>query len=247
MTIDAVRAGLDDRRGRARARAPRDRPRPRAASSTAAASSRDIVLALRPAGRNHRGLRLPLVGWVVGARAARAVAAGRRDRARRRPLERRRSAASARTSRARRDDRRAQARRDPARRRCCATRSLSGALLVGLAANLLNQLDTRPGRALKAYLAGVALRSGAPRRRCAVLLAPYDLREMAMLGDAGSNALGRRARFESVEQVHGRGALDARSAALAGLTLLGERRSLGDADRADARCFASSTRSGRQP
>jgi len=34
-----------------------------------------------------------------------------------------------------------------------ATRKLSGALLVGLAANALNQLDTRPGRALKAYLA----------------------------------------------------------------------------------------------
>src|SRR5204863_95804 len=33
-----------------------------------------------------------------------------------------------------------------------ATRRLSGALLVGLAANFVNQLDTRPGRALKAYL-----------------------------------------------------------------------------------------------
>ena len=32
------------------------------------------------------------------------------------------------------------------------TRRLSGALLVALAANLLNQLDTRPGRALKAYI-----------------------------------------------------------------------------------------------
>ena len=33
-----------------------------------------------------------------------------------------------------------------------ATRKLSGALLVALAANLWNQLDTKPGRALKAYL-----------------------------------------------------------------------------------------------
>ena len=33
-----------------------------------------------------------------------------------------------------------------------ATRRLSGALLVALAANLWNQLDTKPGRALKAYL-----------------------------------------------------------------------------------------------
>ena len=60
-----------------------------------------------------------------------------------------------------------------------ATRKVSGALLVGLAANSLNQLDTRPGRALKAYLAGApsrcVLRSEAPsssfhtifaRRRC---------------------------------------------------------------------------------
>ncbi len=46
-----------------------------------------------------------------------------------------------------------------------ATRSLSGALLVGLSANALNQLDTRPGRALKAYLlarAALADGRGAP-------------------------------------------------------------------------------------
>ena len=55
------------------------------------------------------------------------------------------------------------------------TRSLSGALLVALAANVLNQLDTRPGRALKAFaLASIAARP--PRRALAtaVLLAPYD-------------------------------------------------------------------------
>ena len=69
------------------------------------------------------------------------------------------------------------------------TRSLSGALLVGLAANVLNQLDTRPGRALKAYLVARPPLGGRPTR-VAVLLAPYDLREMTMLGDAGSNALG---------------------------------------------------------
>ena len=57
----------------------------------------------------------------------------------------------------------------------------------------LNQLDTRPGRALKAFLLGGA-RSGTTARRgyaaVAVLLLPYDLRERVMLGDAGSNALG---------------------------------------------------------
>jgi len=105
-----------------------------------------------------------------------------------------------------------------------ATRKLSGALLVGLAANALNQLDTKPGRALKAYLAA-ALAVDAPLR-AAVLLAPYDLREMAMLGDAGSNALGALLGLSSVERFTERGRWAA-IGALAGLTLLGERRSLG--------------------
>jgi hypothetical protein len=104
------------------------------------------------------------------------------------------------------------------------TRSLSGALLVGLAANALNQLDTRPGRALKAYLA-LAPAAGAPLG-LAVLLAPYDLREMGMLGDAGSNTLGALLGLSSVSR------LGARSRwslilGLAALTVVGERRSLG--------------------
>ena len=108
------------------------------------------------------------------------------------------------------------------------TRSLSGALLVGLAANAVNQLDTRPGRALKAFGLGALLLGGAPRRAvaAAVLIAPYDLREMAMLGDAGSNALGAVLGFSSVEKLTGRrrwGAIGALSL----LTLVGERRSLG--------------------
>ena len=105
-----------------------------------------------------------------------------------------------------------------------ATRRVSGALLVGLAANALNQLDTRPGRALKAYLAA-APAVGAPVG-VAVLLLPYDLREMSMLGDAGSNALGGLLGLNSVERFTGRGRWVA-IGALAGLTLLGERTSLG--------------------
>jgi hypothetical protein len=104
------------------------------------------------------------------------------------------------------------------------TRSVSGAVLVGLAANVLNQLDTRPGRALKAYLLA-APAAGAPVRE-AVLLLPYDLREMTMLGDAGSNALGAVLALSSVSRLTGRGRIAA-IAVLAGLTVLGERRSLG--------------------
>ena len=109
------------------------------------------------------------------------------------------------------------------------TRSLSGALLVGLSANVLNQLDTRPGRALKAFALGSLLLRGAPRgaAAAAVLLAPYDLREMAMLGDSGSNTLGAVLGLRSVGRLTERQRWSA-IAALAGLTLLGERRSLGE-------------------
>jgi len=61
----------------------------------------------------------------------------------------------------------------------------------------------------------------------AVLLAPYDLREMTMLGDAGSNAFGAVLGLESVRRFTGfrrAGAIGA----LAAVTLLGEHRSLGD-------------------
>jgi hypothetical protein len=105
------------------------------------------------------------------------------------------------------------------------TRSVSGAVLVGLAANVLNQLDTRPGRALKAYVLG-ALAVDAPLK-LAVLLLPYDLREMAMLGDAGANGLGALLGLNSVDRFTGRGRWVV-IGALAGLTVLGERTSLGD-------------------
>ena len=108
------------------------------------------------------------------------------------------------------------------------TRSLSGAALVAFSANALNQLDTRPGRALKTFLLGALGLGGRPRRAVAVavLLAPYDLREMAMLGDAGSNALGAVLGLRSVRRLTGRRRYGA-IAALASLTLLGELRSLG--------------------
>jgi hypothetical protein len=182
----------------------------------------DLLLACGPLAVNHRGLRLPLVGWVVGLRRdapVTAVAAiGLADDLWSGP-ERGFAA-------------------HPRRGRTTgvlklagiplvgliATRKLSGALLVGLAGNALNQLDTRPGRALKAYLvASIPLE--APKQ-IAVLLLSYDLREMTMLGDAGSNALGALLGLKSVSRFTGRGRWIA-IGALAGLTLLGERTSLG--------------------
>jgi hypothetical protein len=183
----------------------------------------DALLASGPLAVNHRGLRLPIVGWglalrrdpVVGAVAAIGLA----------------------------DDVWSGPERGFSGHLgagnttgilklvgiplvgLLATRKVSGALLVGLAANFLNQLDTKPGRALKAYVAG-ALVTGAPLGT-AVLLLPYDLREKVMLGDAGSNALGAMLGLSSVSRLTGSSRWLA-IGALAGLTFLGERRSLGE-------------------
>jgi hypothetical protein len=182
----------------------------------------DTLYACGPLGINFRGLRLPLVGWTVGVTNGPAVAAvaalGLADDVWSGP-ERgfRAHLGSGRTTGV------LKLVGIPAVG-LVATRRISGALLVGLAANALNQLDTRPGRALKAYLvAAVATESPV---RVAVLLLPYDLREMAMLGDAGSNALGALLGLNSVKRFTGRGQWVA-IGALAGLTILGERTSLG--------------------
>jgi glucosyl-3-phosphoglycerate synthase len=221
MTIDAVRSGLrvvevelplTHRATRRDARGFAHRGR----------QLLDAVLACGPLGLNHRGLRLPLVGWTIAVGSRPAVAAvaavGLAD-----------------------DLWSGTERGFSAHLRAggttgvlklvaipvvglAATRKVSGALLVGLAANFVNQLDTKPGRALKAYLLG-ALVVRAPLAR-AVLLLPYDLRERTMLGDAGANALGAMLGLSSVSRLTGRGRWLA-IGALAGLTVLGERRSLG--------------------
>jgi hypothetical protein len=182
----------------------------------------DALLAAGPLAVNYRGNRLPVVGWTAAARRDAAVAAiaaiGLADdlwsgpeRGFRAHLRAGRTTGVLKLA-------------GIPLVALLATRRLSGALLVGLAANALNQLDTRPGRALKAYLVG-ATAVGAPRG-LAVLLLPYDLREMTMLGDAGSNALGAMLGLKSVERFTGRGRWVA-IGALAGLTLVGERRSIG--------------------
>ena len=220
MTIDAVRRGL----------VVREIPLPLRHRST----GRDVrgfahrgrqlleaVLACGPQAVNHRGLRLPVVGWLAGMRggAVGAVAGvGLADDLWSGPERGFRGHLSSGAT-------------TGVLKLVAipligliATRRFSGALLTALAANALNQLDTAPGRALKAYLAAAVLLD-APKG-LAVLLLPYDLREMAMLGDAGSNGLGALLGLKSVGRLTGRGRAVA-IGALAGLTLLGENISVG--------------------
>jgi hypothetical protein len=182
----------------------------------------DTLLAAGPLAINYRGLRLPLVGWLAGMRrdgAVTAIAAlgladdvwSGQERGIQAHLEAGRTTGVLKLA-------------GIPLVGIAATRSLSGGLLVAGCANLMNQLDTKPGRALKAYLSA-ALALGAPLG-FAVLFLPYDLRERVMLGDAGSNALGAMVGLKSVERIHGWGRWAA-IAAVAGVNLLGERRSLG--------------------
>ncbi len=183
----------------------------------------DAILACGPQETNHRGLRLPLVGSVVGIRRDPAVALvaalGLADDLWSGPERGFRAHLGAGSTTG------VLKLVGIPLLGLLATRRLSGAVLVGLAANFVNQLDTRPGRALKGYLAGAVL-VRAPVG-VAVLLLPYDLREKTMLGDAGSNALGAMLGLSSVSRLTDRGRWLA-IGALAGLTLLGERRSLGE-------------------
>jgi glucosyl-3-phosphoglycerate synthase len=187
---------------------------------------RDLVLGAGPLALNHRGRRLPLIGWVFGFGPRPAVCAvamvGLADDLWSGPERGFRAHLGAgRTTGV------LKLVAIPAIG-LLATRRLSAALLVGLSANALNQLDTRPGRALKAFLLASLLVRGESRRyfKGAVLLLPYDLREMTMLGDAGANALGAVVGLSSVDRFAGRSRVAA-IAALTGLTILGERRSLG--------------------
>jgi len=225
MTIDALRAGLDVREVELDL-AHRPTGRDPAGFAHRGRQLRDLLLAtLAPQARSFRGLRLPLVGCVVGLAVpsvAPVAAVGLVDdlwsgpeRGFRAHL---RGGATTGTLKLVAIPLWALWR----------TRSVQGAVLVALSANVLNQLDTRPGRALKAFLVGSALLGGRPRGAVAVavLLAPYDLREMTMLGDAGSNALGAVLGLESVRRLAGLRRASA-IGALAVVTLIGERRSLG--------------------
>ncbi len=194
----------------------------------------DAVVATGPLALNHRGLRLPLVGWVAALgglaaprRTALAVAGvaavGLADDLWSGPERGWRS-----HLRAGRTTGVLKLVAIPAIG-TVATHSVLGGLTVGLAANALNQLDTGPGRAIKTFL-GCALWlpgvAGSGYGAVAVLLSPYDLREKAMLGDGGANALGAVLGLGLVRMLRGRALLPA-IGVLGALNYLGETRSLG--------------------
>lgn len=112
---------------------------------------------------------------------------------------------------------------------------LAVAVLI-LATNLFNLLDLRPGRAVKAFVvlgAGLTLGTWDARPLAALGLfaAPvlvagaYDMRERAMLGDAGANVVGALAGLWLVLALDTTG-LAIAAVALAAVTALGEFRSL---------------------
>jgi UDP-GlcNAc:undecaprenyl-phosphate GlcNAc-1-phosphate transferase len=111
---------------------------------------------------------------------------------------------------------------------------LAGVVIAG-AANAVNLLDLRPGRAVKAATIAAApgvLRatmSGNPAARAsaaglgaALAMLPEDLGERAMLGDAGANALGALLGTVAAATADRRG-LALRAAALVGVTMASER------------------------
>jgi hypothetical protein len=229
MTIDAARAGLrvEERELDLRHRAT---GRDAAGFLHRGRQLLDAVLACGPTATNYRGLRLPLVGAAValvpgrlrGPVAATALLGLADDlwsgpeRGFRAHLARGSTTGVAKAV-------------GIPLVALATTRSLRKAALVALAANALNQLDTRPGRALKAFALGAAVVRGDALRYLpvAVLLAPYDLREMTMLGDAGANALGAVLGYGSVGRLTARGQILC-IAALAALNAAGETRSLGE-------------------
>lgn len=101
------------------------------------------------------------------------------------------------------------------------------AVVVGGAANLVNLLDLRPGRALKvaALLAVLGAPSGQPAAAVGGVVVgaiSTDLGGRAMLGDCGANPLGALAGLGLVRTLPLRGRAVA-AVALTGLTLLSER------------------------
>jgi UDP-N-acetylmuramyl pentapeptide phosphotransferase/UDP-N-acetylglucosamine-1-phosphate transferase len=103
-----------------------------------------------------------------------------------------------------------------------ADRPLDAAVVAG-SANLVNLLDLRPGRALKAAVtAGLLLDQPGVVGSCAAVL-PSELGERTMLGDAGANALGAALGIALVTRVASRPGRLAALAVLVALTATSER------------------------
>ncbi|MCB2175005.1 MAG: beta-carotene 15,15'-monooxygenase [Actinomycetales bacterium] len=107
--------------------------------------------------------------------------------------------------------------------------TLAGGALIAASANLVNLLDLRPGRALKAAgIGGAAGLAGAGGAAAAAVIGaaaaalPADLAERDMLGDGGANALGAVLGVAAFAGTGRRGRL-ALLAAAVGLTLASER------------------------
>jgi hypothetical protein len=100
---------------------------------------------------------------------------------------------------------------------------LDGGVVAGCA-NLVNLLDLRPGRALKAtaLLGAAALPGAAPALGAAAASLPADLGERGMLGDAGANALGAAVGDALTDRLPPAGRLAA-LVVLAALTVASER------------------------
>jgi hypothetical protein len=105
------------------------------------------------------------------------------------------------------------------------TRDVRATAVIALSAHVFNVLDTRPGRAIKAFTAlllatprGTGI---APQAGPLLVLGAYDLRERAMLGDTGSTLLGALAGRHLTNTLDGRGITMAASS-LAAISLFAE-------------------------
>ena len=198
MTVDAARAGLEIEE-RELALSHRATGRDPAGFLHRGRQLLDALLACGPLGVNYRGLRLPLVGWTLGVRGDGAVTAiaalGLADDLWSGPERGFRA--------------HLRAGRTTGMLKLVgiplvgliATRKLSGALLVGLAANFLNQLDTRPGPGAQ----GLPDRRSRRPRSARYRRPPASLRSSRAddVGRQWVKRAGRDARLKFRESTHG--------------------------------------------
>jgi len=120
-----------------------------------------------------------------------------------------------------------------------AGRYLLGVAVLVLATNVFNLLDLRPGRSAKVLVllgAGLVIASGEIDPFFAVslflgpifVLFPFDLREVGMLGDTGSNVIGAVAGVWLVLTLHSTLALGIAAGILLLITVYGEFRSISE-------------------